>query len=231
MRRNPNQSGGPFEEMFLYAFPNPERVGCPGSEVLRGLATKELPISHPARLHLMKCSPCFREFRQLQVEIRSYRRKRRTRVLLASAALLVFAALLGWFWKRQIHRPRGEVAVNHVPVGVSYKVPGRLDYSVPVLRGPGKLQKDQVLSRNTGPLTITLRPESDAGPYQIEIREAGGQQKTLATYSGTVSVNPQGKTILQTEIDLSAMSPGLYVMAWRPQGTQLWNLGPFLISD
>ena len=55
-----------FEAAYLYEFPNPNRVGCPGGEVLRGLVTKELGISHPARVHIMQCSPCFQEFRAIE---------------------------------------------------------------------------------------------------------------------------------------------------------------------
>ena len=67
--RRPKPVFDPIEEAYLHAFPNPERIGCPGPEVLRGLATKELPISHPARTHVARCSPCFQEFRRFQREV------------------------------------------------------------------------------------------------------------------------------------------------------------------
>src|SRR5437588_7708386 len=58
----------PLEQLLRYANPNPERIGCPGKDVLRALARKELPADHPAGNHLGQCSPCFREFRDIQRE-------------------------------------------------------------------------------------------------------------------------------------------------------------------
>jgi hypothetical protein len=51
MPRRPDEFDRPFEDVYLNAYPNPERLGCPGRDVLRRLAIKELPISHPAREH------------------------------------------------------------------------------------------------------------------------------------------------------------------------------------
>ena len=43
-------------------FPNPQRVGCPDSEVLRGIAFRKLRLAdaEPCLEHLSSCSPCFR---------------------------------------------------------------------------------------------------------------------------------------------------------------------------
>lgn len=60
------QADAIFEDAYLHAYANPDRKGCPGQEILRGLATKELGISHPARVHITRCSPCFQEFRSVE---------------------------------------------------------------------------------------------------------------------------------------------------------------------
>src|SRR5215469_315142 len=49
-------------------FPNPDRIGCPGSAVLRGIAFRksQLVEVHQWMDHLSTCSPCYQEFTQLR---------------------------------------------------------------------------------------------------------------------------------------------------------------------
>src|SRR5271157_6474847 len=69
-------------------FPNPQRVGCPGSAVLRGIAFRKLRLAEvePWLEHLGSCSPCFQEFIQLRKQATT--RPRRTQAWLAVAAVL-----------------------------------------------------------------------------------------------------------------------------------------------
>lgn len=52
-----------IDEVLSRANPNPERVGCPSREALLELSRRERPLGDPAYEHLLKCSPCYREFR------------------------------------------------------------------------------------------------------------------------------------------------------------------------
>ena len=72
-------------------FPNPQRVGCPGSAVLRGIAFRKLRLAEVDRwlVHLSSCSPCYQEFAELRKEAASQRR--RTQAWIAVAAVLIFA--------------------------------------------------------------------------------------------------------------------------------------------
>ena len=58
---------GAFENVIHRDFPNPERVGCPGHEVLAQLAClpADPQISHLFE-HVRKCAPCFDELKQLR---------------------------------------------------------------------------------------------------------------------------------------------------------------------
>src|SRR3954452_3514812 len=85
----------PVEQVFLHAYPNPDRVGCPGDPVLLAIANNTLPLDHTARKHLEQCSPCYREFKQFQRQIR--RRRTMIKTLSAAAALLLVAGL-SWTW-------------------------------------------------------------------------------------------------------------------------------------
>src|SRR4051794_37128624 len=85
----------PVEQVFLHAYPNPNRVGCPGDSVIFAIANNTLPLDHPAREHLAQCSPCYRDFKRFQRQIR--RRKTVIKSLSAVAALLLIA-VLSWNW-------------------------------------------------------------------------------------------------------------------------------------
>ena len=49
---------------LLEEFPNPARTGCPSAEVLKSIASHEMPLSDAATWldHLTACSPCYRDF-------------------------------------------------------------------------------------------------------------------------------------------------------------------------
>src|ERR1700733_3663255 len=80
-------------------FPNPERIGCPGDALLKGIAQGKvsLTVAEPWLDHLGSCSPCFQEFKgfRRQSEIQP----RRVLTWVATAAVLFFA-VGGWLWVR-----------------------------------------------------------------------------------------------------------------------------------
>ena len=69
------------EERFLKAlgqgllteFPNPARRGCPSAEVLKRIASHDMPLVEAEKWldHLTSCSPCYRDFCHLRVAHRS----------------------------------------------------------------------------------------------------------------------------------------------------------------
>ena len=68
--------GDDIDEVLSRANPNPERIGCPPRETLVGLARRAQPLGDPAYEHLVKCSPCYREFRALQESLPSQSARR-----------------------------------------------------------------------------------------------------------------------------------------------------------
>src|SRR5262249_18059551 len=80
---------------LLKEFPNPERVGCPGADILRKIASHEMPLSEAEKWldHLGSCSPCYADFKRLQ-DAHEWRRRRLT--LAAAAGILLAAAVTGW---------------------------------------------------------------------------------------------------------------------------------------
>jgi hypothetical protein len=53
---------------LLKEFPNPTRTGCPPPEILKGIASHEVPLSEAENWldHLTSCSPCYRDFCQFR---------------------------------------------------------------------------------------------------------------------------------------------------------------------
>src|SRR5260370_24113563 len=80
---------------LLKEFPNPDRNECPGSDVLKRVASRTMPLAEAEKWldHLGSCSPCYRDFS----ELRKVREVQRRRTLLAIAAsALVAVGIAGW---------------------------------------------------------------------------------------------------------------------------------------
>ena len=72
-------------------FPNPQRVGCPDSAILKGIALHKVPLAEADRWldHFSSCSPCFQEFTQFRKQ--ALDRRRQTQMWLAAAAMVLLA--------------------------------------------------------------------------------------------------------------------------------------------
>jgi len=62
-----------IQSAILLAYPNPERKGCPGSQVLQTLAgVTAHQVLDPAAVdpenaeHILHCSPCYAEYLELR---------------------------------------------------------------------------------------------------------------------------------------------------------------------
>ncbi|ODS57843.1 MAG: hypothetical protein ABS36_05225 [Acidobacteria bacterium SCN 69-37] len=58
--------GDDVDQVLRIANPNPTRQGCPSHDVLAALSRRERPIEDPAYEHLIECSPCYCEVRDMQ---------------------------------------------------------------------------------------------------------------------------------------------------------------------
>ena len=68
-KRRDEGANGDYDEVdrvLAHANPNPRRVGCLSREALESLAARRQPLNSPGYEHLLECSECYREFRQLQ---------------------------------------------------------------------------------------------------------------------------------------------------------------------
>ena len=99
MAADPIGEDNPIEAILLTAFPNPERIGCPGPEQIHKMAEQEVPPDDPSWSHLWNCSPCFKDFKALRdlrvarVEREFDRRRTRRHVMTGAVAVVLSSAL------------------------------------------------------------------------------------------------------------------------------------------
>ena len=196
-------------------FPNPDRVGCPDSAVLRGIAFRKLRLAEVDQWldHLSSCSPCYQEFTELRSQAAS--RQRRTQVWLAAAAILILA-VAGWLWVRTQHAPQPpQTAVLDLR-------------ELSVARGENPAQAGQhplELRRSAKHLVVDLPIGSREGTYDLALLNNTGDQ--LLSAVGTAQL--QGHLIvLRAEIDASGVRPGLYFLAFRQPGLE-WSRYPIRV--
>jgi len=60
-----------FEKVIHEDFPNPQRIGCPGGEVLLRFAEGSGHVQQTLFLdHIRQCAPCFDELKELRRKAR-----------------------------------------------------------------------------------------------------------------------------------------------------------------
>jgi hypothetical protein len=183
---------------LLKEFPNPDRVGCPGSDVLKRVASHEMPLAEAEKWldHLTSCSPCYRDFSQFQA---AYHR-RRTRALLAIAAsILIVVCLAGWaFFLKQKESIVTQTAVLDLR-----------NRSIPRGTEPNPAEPPLEVHRAATRWEIYLPLGSSDGSYDLRITTA--KRDPIFTGGGVAKVQ-EGVTSLRTNVNLSSASPGVYVL-------------------
>ena len=193
-------------------FPNPERVGCPDSSILRGIASHKLPLSEAAPWfdHLSACSPCFQDFNKFRREAAGQRR--RIQVWLAAAAVLLFV-VGGWLVLRT--RPSAQTTDTAV-----------LDLRErSVARGGNPSETGQAplqIPRSAKHLVLDLPIGSKEGPYDVGLLTETGDQILRAT--GTAQLHDH-VTGLRVDVDVRSVPPGAYFLGVRQPGLE-WSRYP-----
>jgi hypothetical protein len=195
-------------------FPNPQRVGCPDSALLREIAAHKVLLSEADRWlsHFSSCSPCFQEFTQFRKQASN---RRRTQIWLAAAAVFVFA-VVGWF----LVRPRPQV---HSVVVVVLDLRGRA-----TVRGENPIETNQpllILPRNAKTLNLELPIGSNEGAYDLALLDPSGAEvfRTSATAKLEDHI-----AVLRADVDLAGVSPGSYFLGVRQPGVD-WTRFPIRV--
>ncbi len=199
---------------LLKDFPNPERIGCPGADVLKKIGSRDMPLSEAQKWldHLGSCSPCYADFKRFQ---EAFERQRRQRWLAAAAGILLAVVVLGW---ALLHK-RNESFVAQTAV---------LDLrDRSVARGgePTPGEQPLELSRRVKHLNVYLPLGSAEGPYELRIAITTGS--AIFTTNGVASLK-DGVTSIEAAVDLSSASSGRYVLQIRKPNSE-WTSYPLLL--
>ena len=193
-------------------FPNPERVGCPGNALLKGIAQGKVSLTEaePWLEHLGSCSPCFQEFKEFRRQSAIHRR--RALILVATTAVLLFA-VGGWLWVRA----RRSVEATDTAV---------LDLRErSVARGQSQSEAGETrleISRKARHLVLDLPIGSKEGPYDVGLLTDTGDELLRST--GLAELHDH-ITSLRVDVDLSSVGPGPYSLGVRQPNLE-WTRYP-----
>jgi len=196
-------------------FPNPERIGCPGNALLKGIAQGKVSLTEtePWLDHLGSCSPCFQEFKEFRMQ--SAIQRRRALIWVATAAVLLFA-VGGWLWVRG----------RHSVVTTDTAVLDLRERSV--ARGQNESGTGQAplqIARTARHLVLDLPIGSKEGPYDVGVLTEKGDQ--ILSTTGVAQLQNQ-VTNLTVEVDLHSVHPGLYSLGVRRSGLE-WTQYPIRV--
>lgn len=211
---DPSRDPDPIEQLLLTAYPNPERKGCPGRDVLLKLAGKERDADDPNWYHVWHCSPCYTEFKQLRdarwekEKVREQRRRTATWMAVAAAALVLIVSGAVWWVQRNRQPERVEVA--QVTLDLS-----DLDAKRDV--GEDHAIRLHPLPRKVDEVRIILPRFSDEGQYTVAVLKSKNTDTALAVAKAR-SVKSAQQLFLSVQLDLSRAAPGSYLLGTRLDG-------------
>lgn len=230
--QQPDRSGfrseDDIDQLLGSANPNPERVGCPGHDVLAALARRERAIGDPGYEHIVNCSPCYREFRAFQQAATGDLRRSAKHLKLwpvAAAAAMVIAAGV-WFI---VSSQRARIEPDRIAtVDRPANVPTQLDLrEYTVSRSETAAGKRPVvdLPRGRLDLTIFLPVGSEPGAYEVQVLD--GELRSRASALGSAEIRNY-VTTLRTALDIHDLQRGPYQLAVRRQGEE-WQMFPAVV--
>jgi len=236
------------EDFFRSDFPNPERLGCPGAEILRILASRSQSITLTDRSryldHMTCCSPCFSEFSAF---VDQARHRKRLAIVGLCAALLLTLSLAAWLTLTQ-WRPKPSDSITHKPTSTTPErkpqeektpEPKPQDQRPEIARQHPEPEiyrdvildvRDQSVARGESPKPERKYPTIPRGLLSLSIYLPFGSEP--GKYHLMIYQDPgkplasttgtarirQGITIVRINVDTSKLSPGAYVLESRPVG-------------
>lgn len=223
--------GDEIDELLSRANPNPDRVGCPPRATLLALSRRARPIEDPGYEHLVKCSPCYREFRALQsqsvVESASGASARpAARVWMAAAAAVLLVALVSVWWLTR--EETGMTGPTTASIATGVPVQAQLDlrkFSVTRSQDAAPEPAPVELPARVVDVTLLLPVGSEPGTYDVQILDADLKSRGGAT--GTAAIT-DFITTLSVRLNLQQIAPGPYQLAVRRQGDS-WRMFPAVV--
>lgn len=215
-RPTPEQVKRVLQESLLRNYPNPDRQGCRGADVLREMAQRELPHEHSFwDAHVCRCSPCYREFLDFRNDVLA--KESRSRNSRYAIAALIGVLLIGGTVYFSLRAPSPVQPASVAPSGRAVQVAVVDLERASVTRGPGGDSggnETPRLSLSKLDLAIHLPTGSEPGEYDIQLLQNGTTGSPLVNAKGNAQIENY-VTVLRASVDLSPFAPGAYVLAIR----------------
>jgi hypothetical protein len=223
--------GDEIDELLSRANPNPDRVGCPPRATLLALSRRARPIEDPGYEHLVKCSPCYREFRALQSQgfvgfpsDASARPALRVWIVAAAAVLLVALVSVWWLTREET----GMTGPSTASIATNAPVQAQLDlrkFSVTRSQDTAPEPAPVELPSRVVDVTLLLPVGSEPGSYDVQILD--GDLKSRGGATGTAAI-ADFITTLRVRLNLQQIAPGPYQLAVRRHGDS-WRMFPAVV--
>lgn len=218
--------GHELDAVFRGANPNPTREGCPPHDVLVALSRRERSMDDPAWEHLLDCSPCYCEMREMQLAHVMAMHERPTRRwwfgAAAAAAALIVALGVWWLAAGRSAAPGSTEMPEATQVTLDLR-PYSVTRSPTASDAPPPLE----LPRGVVALTIVLPVGSEPGPYEVQVLDT--EQRSLAGTQGDAAIRSFVATLPVT-LDLSDATSDNYHLAVRRTGDG-WRVYPALVRQ
>ena len=198
------------------AFPNPDRVGCPGSKRLDAFARQTSALDESDLDHLMTCSACFVEYHAI---LKAWKQKRAATIgtlIAAALALIVFSGVV----ISRHHPETPPIMPGKQPVEVAQesirtalidlrpfeKIRGEAANSPRNSLSPPVLDRAKLL------VSILLPTGSPEGQYVFQLLDSNGSP--VAETSGNAAIKNY-VTTAEAPFDLRAVSAGHFTLTVR----------------
>ena len=219
------------QDMALSAYPNPDRIGCPGHAALEEVASLPLSSRHElSQTHINRCSECLREL--LEIRRRNYRQRMRRRrkrwIVTACAASIILAAGIMLMVRRQATSgPSPQIQSKaEIQPELSRVVDLRL-FTVERSDRPATAAPPPILLP-ASPVQTTIYLPVGVEPSAYEIRILDSELRTRANASGDAKLENY-QAVIRLRLDLGGLTPGRYTLLMRRPGED-WREFPLIIE-
>jgi hypothetical protein len=203
-----------LQQTILTEYPNPDRKGCPGEAVLRGLAARYLDqtVQDDSNWqHVTHCSPCYREFLDIRTEMKRAARAKKVGIGLGLIAAAVAGIAAAVYLGEEPAVPReqrpqiAELAYRPRIVDLEGRSITRSD--------EGK-EETKPIQLGRGPEELTIRLPFGSRPGNYEVQLLKSVDEPLVSTQGEAQV-VDGTTSMKVSVDLSKLEPGKYLLGVR----------------
>ena len=218
------------QDLALSAYPNPDRIGCPGHAALEEVASLPLSSRHELfQTHINRCSECLRELLEIRRRNNMHRQRLRRKrwILTAFAASLILAAGITLMVRRQATPgPSAQSQVSRNQPELSRVVDLR-PFVVERSARPASPTPPPIRLPASPVQTVFYLPVGvEPGPYEIRILDS--ELRTRANASGSAKLE-NFEAVIRTRLDLRGLTPGRYTLLMRRPGEE-WREFPLIIE-